>query len=321
MNLPLLSETDFEQGNSRVRGKAVRDYQMADLTWLRVGGIAEMVFQPVDEEDLIAFLESMPPEVPIYPCGLGSNILVRDGGIPGVVLRPTGKGFGNVSIEGDSRIRAGVAVPDRKLASEASNAGIGGFAFYAGIPGGVGGALRMNAGAHGTETADRLVEARMVNRSGKVVTLDCAAMKFEYRSSAAPSDCIFTSALFEGQPEDSQKIQAEMEEVKRHREQSQPIRERTGGSTFKNPEGHSAWKLIEKAGCRGLSIGGAMVSEMHCNFLINTGTATATDMEKLGETVRARVLADSGIRLEWEIKRIGLFPADTEILEFAEYCS
>jgi UDP-N-acetylmuramate dehydrogenase len=233
--------------------------------------------------------------------------LVRDGGIPGVTIRLSARGFGQTASEGEGRIRAGAALPDKRLAAFALDQRLAGFAFYHGIPGTVGGALRMNAGANGGETRQRLIEARAVDRRGRAHVLSNAAMGFTYRHSAAPEDLIFTDALFAGTPAEAAAIRAEMDAVEAHREAAQPIREKTGGSTFTNPPGGKAWQLVDAAGCRGLKVGGAMVSEMHCNFLINTGTATAHDLELLGETVRARVLAASGVRLEWEIKRIGNF--------------
>jgi len=234
-------------------------------------------------------------------------MIVRDGGIPGVVIRLGGKPFAEIKLESGDRLRAGTAVPDVKVARAAADASLDGLAFYRGIPGSIGGALRMNAGAHGGETTDVLVEARGVTRKGEIVTLSHAQMGFTYRNSAAAThDIIFTSALFQGQPGDQASIQAEMDRVTQAREAAQPIKERTGGSTFKNPEGGKAWQLIDAAGCRGLRVGGAQVSEMHCNFLINTGGATAADVEGLGEEVRRRVKDNSGFELQWEIKRLGV---------------
>jgi UDP-N-acetylmuramate dehydrogenase len=241
---------------------------------------------------------------------------VRDGGIPGFVIRLSAKGFGDVAKDSETRIKAGAAVPDKRVAAVALEAGIGGFHFYHGIPGAIGGALRMNAGANGVETRERVVEVRAVDRKGGLHVLSNVDMGYSYRHSAAPADLIFTSALFEGYPEDRAAIQAAMDEVQHHRETVQPIREKTGGSTFKNPEGTSAWKEIDKAGGRGLMIGGAQMSPMHCNFMINTGSATGFDLEYLGETVRARVLENSGIRLQWEIRRVGRFRPGHEVQEF-----
>jgi UDP-N-acetylmuramate dehydrogenase len=243
--------------------------------------------------------------VPVTVIGLGSNLIVRDGGIPGVTIRLGGKAFGSVEIDGDT-LRAGTAVPDMRLAKAAAEAGLDGLAFFRGIPGSIGGALRMNAGAHGGETTDVLIQARGIDRKGEVRSFTHAEMGFRYRHSSAPEDVIFTSALFRGRPGDREAIEAEMERVTAAREAAQPIRERTGGSTFKNPEGGKAWQLIDAAGCRGLIRGGAQVSEMHCNFLINRGGATAADIEGLGEEVRRRVREHSGFELHWEIKRIGV---------------
>ncbi|MEL7544510.1 MAG: UDP-N-acetylmuramate dehydrogenase, partial [Pseudomonadota bacterium] len=264
-----------------VRGRLTPEASLADVTWFRVGGPAEYLFTPADENDLAGFLKALPPHVPVLPIGLGSNLLVRDGGIPGVVIR-LARGFTEITIEDGHRLRAGTANPDMKVARAAANAGIAGLAFYRGIPGGLGGALRMNAGAHGTETRDRLIEARGVDRSGTVHTFTNAELAYSYRHCGAPADIIFTQALFEGEPGDPDAIRREMDEVAAYREEHQPTKERTGGSTFKNPPGHSAWKLIDAAGCRGLKIGGAQMSEKHCNFMINTGEATGEDLETLG---------------------------------------
>ncbi|MFE1602730.1 UDP-N-acetylmuramate dehydrogenase [Methylobacterium sp. ID0610] len=288
-----------------LRGRLLADHPLADLTWFRVGGPAQVLFTPADEEDLAAALRALPADIPVTVIGLGSNLIVRDGGVPGLVVRLGGRAFGSIEIEGET-IRAGTAVPDVKVARAAAEAGLDGLAFYRGIPGSIGGALRMNAGAHGGETTDVLVEARGVTRAGEIRSFSHAAMGFSYRHSSVPADVIFTGALFRGRPGDKAAILAEMDRVTAAREAAQPIRERTGGSTFKNPEGGKAWQLIDAAGCRGLRRGGAQVSEMHCNFLINTGGATAADIEGLGEEVRERVRARSGVDLHWEIKRIGL---------------
>jgi len=288
-----------------VRGRLTENAPLAPFTWFRVGGPADLLFQPADADDLALFLSRLDPEIPVTVIGVGSNLLVRDGGIPGVTIRLSAKGFGQATREAGNRIRAGAALPDKRLAAFALDEGLGGFAFLHGIPGTVGGALRMNAGANGVETRERLVEARAVGRDGRRVTLSNADMGFTYRHTAAPDDLIFTDALFEGPPTERTVIRADMDAVQRHRESVQPIREKTGGSTFTNPPGNSAWKLIDAAGCRGLRIGDAMVSVMHCNFLINTGEATAHDLETLGETIRARVLETSGVRLKWEIRRVG----------------
>jgi UDP-N-acetylmuramate dehydrogenase len=299
-----------------LRGRITPNAEMEKITWFRAGGAAEALFQPADEEDLASFLKAVPEEIPLTVVGIGSNLLVREGGIPGFVIRLSAKGFGEAEPTSATQIRAGAATPDKRVAAVALEAGIGGFHFYHGIPGGIGGALRMNAGANGVETRERVVEVRALDRKGNVHMLSKADMGYAYRHSAAPAGLIFTSALFEGYPEDKTAIKAAMDAVHHHRETVQPIREKTGGSTFKNPGGTSAWKEIDKAGCRGLMIGGAQMSPMHCNFMINTGTTTGYDLEYLGETVRARVLENSGIRLHWEIKRIGNFKAGHEVQEF-----
>ncbi len=301
---------------SRLRGRLEPGRPLADLVWFRAGGPAELLYQPADEEDLSVFLPMVPGDVPVTVIGLGSNLLVREGGIPGVVVRLTARGFGEVEEIGGNRLRVGAAVPDKRLAAAAWRAGLSGFAFYHGIPGGIGGALRMNAGAHGTETRQRVVEVRAVRRSGEVVTLTNEEMGYAYRHSSAPADLVFTRVVMEGVPEDPDAIRRDMDAVQEHRERAQPIRSRTGGSTFKNPDGHSAWKLIDAAGCRGMRIGDAQVSELHCNFLLNVGEASAHDLELLGETVRRRVLDTSGIRLDWEIKRFGVFKAGREVEPF-----
>jgi UDP-N-acetylmuramate dehydrogenase len=303
LTFPDLTE-DLRARLPELKGRLSANVALSDITWFRVGGPAQVLFTPADEADLAYFLKNIEPDLPVTVMSLGSNLLVRDGGVPGVVIR-LGRGFSNVAAEPGHRVRAGTAVPDVKVARAAAEAGIAGLAFYRGIPGSVGGALRMNAGAHGGETKDILVEARAVDRQGNMHTLSLADMGFTYRHSEVPADYILTEALFQGTPGDPAAILREMEEVAEYREQNQPIRERTGGSTFKNPPGHSAWKLVDAAGCRGLRVGGAMVSEKHCNFLINTGDATGEDIERLGETVRARVKAQSGVVLEWEIIRLG----------------
>ena len=298
-----------------IRGRLQADADMSKLTWFRVGGPADLLFQPADEDDLALFLSRLPAEVPVTVVGVGSNLLVRDGGIEGVVIRLSAKGFGAVEQVSGTRLRAGAAVLDKKLAAAALEAGIGGFAFYHGIPGGIGGALRMNAGANGTETTQRVVEVTAIDRQGRRHVLSHADMGYTYRHSSAAPDLIFTSALFEGVPQDREEIRKAMDEVQHHRETVQPVKEKTGGSTFKNPEGRSAWRLVDEAGMRGYRVGGAQMSEMHCNFMINTGEATAHDLETLGETVRRKVLENSGIRLDWEIKRIGRFADGAEAPE------
>jgi UDP-N-acetylmuramate dehydrogenase len=301
---------------SGIRGRLTPSASLAPVTWFRVGGPAELLFQPADEDDLALFLKQLPADVPVTVVGIGSNLLVRDGGVEGVVIRLSAKGFGNAVREEGARIRVGAALPDKRVAAFALEQGLAGFAFYHGIPGGIGGALRMNAGANGHETRERLIEVRAVDRQGKRHVLTNADMGFSYRHSSPPADLIFTEAVYQGEPAEKSVIEADMNAVQEHRERAQPIREKTGGSTFKNPEGTSAWKEIDAAGCRGLMIGGAQMSPMHCNFMINTGNATGYDLEHLGETVRARVLEHSGIRLQWEIKRIGVFKPGREVQEF-----
>jgi UDP-N-acetylmuramate dehydrogenase len=303
---------------SGLRGRMMPDTGMDKITWFRAGGPAQVLFQPADEEDLSEFLKAVPEEIPLLVVGIGSNLLVRDGGIPGFVVRLSAKGFGEVERVSETRLRAGTATPDKRVAAAALEAGLSGFHFYHGNPGGIGGALRMNAGANGVETRERVVEVRALDRKGELHVLSNADMGYAYRHSSASPDLIFTSALFEGIPGDREEIQKAMDEVQNHRETVQPVREKTGGSTFKNPEGTSAWKEIDKAGCRGLRVGGAQMSEMHCNFMINTGNATGHDLETLGETVRAKVYENSGIRLHWEIKRLGLFREGEEVKEFLQ---
>ena len=289
-----------------VRGKLLRDEPLAPYTWLRVGGPAEVLFLPQDAVDLAAFLKALDPAVPVTMLGVGSNTLVRDGGVEGVVIR-LGRAFAAIEAVGGARIRAGAAALDAHLATAAAAAGIGKLEFYTGVPGTVGGALVMNAGCYGLETRDVLVEAYALARSGEPVTLSNAEMGFSYRRSAAAADqaLIFTGALFEGYDDDPAAVAGRMKTITARRQASQPIREKTGGSTFKNPPGHSAWKLVDEAGWRGRPFGRAMFSPQHANFLINTGDATAAELEALGEAVRADVRGRLGIQLEWEIKRIG----------------
>jgi UDP-N-acetylmuramate dehydrogenase len=288
-----------------LRGRLLANQSLAELTWFRLGGPAQALFMPEDEADLAYFLAHLPAEIPVTVIGLGSNLIVRDGGVPGVVIR-LGRGFGEVKVEPGARVRAGTAVPDVKVSRAAQEAAIAGLAFFRGIPGAIGGALRMNGGAYGRETKDALVEARGVDRAGRVRVFSNGDMHYTYRHCGAPDDVIFTEALFQGAPGDAVQIAAEMDKITESREATQPIKSRTGGSTFKNPPGHKAWQLIDAAGCRGLRIGDAQVSEMHCNFLINLGGASAAEIEMLGETVRKRVRENSGVELEWEIKRIGV---------------
>jgi UDP-N-acetylmuramate dehydrogenase len=288
----------------KLRGRLLANQSLAELTWFRVGGPAQVLCLPEDEADLSYLLSELPGEYAVTVIGLGSNLIVRDGGVAGVVVR-LGRGFSDIVIEPDHRVRAGAAVPDVKVARAAQEAGIAGLSFLRGIPGAIGGALRMNAGAYGGETKDRLISARGVDARGAVHEYSNAEMGFSYRHCGVPEDVIFTQALFQGEAGDRDQIAAEMNKITESREATQPVKSRTGGSTFKNPPGHKAWQLIDAAGCRGLRLGGAQVSELHCNFLINLGDATAADIETLGETVRARVKAHSGVDLEWEIKRIG----------------
>jgi UDP-N-acetylmuramate dehydrogenase len=288
-----------------LRGRLLANQSLAELTWFRVGGPAQMLFTPSDAGDLAYFLAHLPLDLPVHVVGVGSNLIVRDGGMPGVVIRLSPRAFGESRLEGDI-VDAGAAALDRRVAETAASAHLGGLEFLFGIPGTIGGALRMNAGANGVEIKDVLIEAVGIGRDGARHVFSKAGMKFVYRSSGVDPAIVFTSARFRGVAAAPETIRARMNEVQNHRETAQPIHEKTGGSTFKNPPGHSAWKLIDAAGCRGLRVGGAQVSEMHCNFLINTGNATGHDIECLGETVRARVKANSGIELQWEIKRIGI---------------
>jgi UDP-N-acetylmuramate dehydrogenase len=304
MTFPDIS-ADLKSAMPDLRGRLLANESLSPLTWFRVGGPAQILFTPADEDDLAYFLSKLPDDIPVYTVGVGSNLIVRDGGVGGVVIRLSPRGFGETKAEGET-LRAGTAALDKRVAEAAAAANIGGLEFYFGIPGSIGGALRMNAGANGGETKDVLLEARGVTRAGEKITFSNADMKFVYRNSGVDTSVIFTSALYRGQITDPEKIRVRMAEVQNHRETAQPIREKTGGSTFKNPPGHSAWKLIDAAGMRGFRVGGAQVSEMHCNFLINTGDATGHDIEALGETVRARVKEHSGVELQWEIKRIGV---------------
>ncbi len=288
-----------------LRGRLLANESLTPLTWFRVGGPAQVLFTPADEDDLAYFLKYLPRELAVHVLGVGSNLIVRDGGLPGVAIRLSPRGFGEASANGDM-VRAGAAALDKRVAEVAAAADLGGLEFFFGIPGTIGGALRMNAGANGAETRDVLVEATGIGRDGARHSFANTDMRFAYRGNGVEPSIIFTSARFRAVRASADAIRARMNEVQAHRETAQPIREKTGGSTFKNPPGHSAWKLIDSAGCRGLRVGGAQVSEMHCNFLINTADATAHDIETLGETVRARVKQASGIELKWEIKRIGI---------------
>ena len=287
-----------------VRGTLEAGGSLADFIWFRCGGPADVLYRPADLDDLVDFLKNCPADVPVLPVGVGSNLLVRDGGVEGVVVRLP-KTFAQVAVEPNNRVRAGAAAMGITVASAARDAGLGGMEFLRGIPGTVGGAVRMNAGAYGRETADILVECTVVHRDGRVETLPASALGYTYRHSDLPEGAIVVEAVFKGVPADPKVVGAEMDRIASEREASQPLRSRTGGSTFKNPDGDKAWRLIDAAGCRGLTRGGAQVSEKHCNFLLNTGGATSADLEELGEEVRARVKETSGVDLHWEIQRIG----------------
>ncbi|HXB76669.1 MAG TPA: UDP-N-acetylmuramate dehydrogenase [Bradyrhizobium sp.] len=296
---------DLKAAMPKLRGRLLANESLAPLTWFRAGGPAQVLFTPADEGDLAYFLKHLPADLPLYVVGVGSNLIVRDGGMPGVVIRLSPRGFGETSVQGEI-VSAGAAALDKRVAETAAAANVSGLEFFFGIPGTIGGALRMNAGANGAETRDVLVEAAGLSRDGSKLAFTNADMNFVYRNCGVDPSVIFTSARFRGKIAAPEAIRRRMNEVQSHRETAQPIREKTGGSTFKNPPGQSAWKLIDAAGCRGLRVGGAQVSEMHCNFLINTGEASGHDIETIGETVRARVKENSGIELHWEIKRIGV---------------
>lgn len=294
-----------------VRGKLIENAPLKDITWLRVGGPAEVLFMPADEADLAFFLAGTPDDIPVHVLGAGSNTLVRDGGVPGVTIR-MGAPFGQVEALGPTRIRAGAAALDKSVAKAAARAGIGGLEFFVGVPGSIGGALRMNAGCYGTETKDVLVEAVALDRSGRRIVTGPGELGFAYRHSDAPEEWIYVEAVFEARPADSAEVTANMIDITSRREESQPIREKTSGSTFKNPDPpgtpnqRSAWKLVDAAGWRGKRVGGARFSEQHCNFLINDGTATAADLEAVVEGARADVKAQTGVELHWEVRRIGV---------------
>lgn len=292
-----------------VRGRYSENAPLSRITWFRVGGPAEVMFRPADADDLAQFLSRKPDDVPLTVIGVGSNLLVRDGGIPGVVMR-MGRGFAGIEAEG-VEVRAGAGALDINVAILAMGEGIAGLEFLRGIPGTVGGALRMNAGAYGSEFKDVTLSARALDADGVVHDIDTEGLGFGYRRCAIPEDWIFVSALLHGHPGDGDEIARRMEDIQEKRQTTQPVRTSTGGSTFANPPGQEAWRLIEDAGCRGLSRGAAVVSDMHCNFLVNTGGATASDLEGLGEEIRRRVLDASGVTLEWEIRRIGV-PAHGE---------
>lgn len=286
-----------------VRGKLDYDTPLSKYTWFKTGGNADILFTPEDEQDLTCFLKALPNDVEILPLGVGSNLLIRDGGVKGAVIR-FGKKFSKIKVE-DNFITVGSGAPDISVAKKALSAELTGFEFLRGVPGTIGGALKMNAGAYGSEIEDIFVSARVMDRQGDVHILTHQDMGFGYRHTSVPNDYIFLEATLKGSPGNFEDIQRKMNEIGDAREDSQPLRTRTGGSTFKNPKDNSAWKLVDEAGCRGLNIGGAKVSEKHCNFLINEGNATAKDIETLGEEVRRRVQEKTGVLLEWEIKRIG----------------
>jgi UDP-N-acetylmuramate dehydrogenase len=289
-----------------VRGRLLRDEPLAPLTWLRVGGPAELLFLPADEDDLADLLRALAPEIPVTVLGVGSNVIVRDRGVEGLVIRLGGRAFGEIVVQPeDGRVVAGAAALDSAVARTAAAAGIGGLEFYAGIPGTVGGALTMNAGCYGGETGDWLEVAWGVDRDGAKRVFTRADFGYGYRTSHAPEGVIWTGAVYRGRPGDRETIEAAITTISRRRETTQPIREKTGGSTFKNPPGDSAWRLVDAAGWRGKPLGGAMFSPQHANFLINTGRATAADLEALGERVREDVRTRFAVDLEWEIKRIG----------------
>ena len=288
----------------KVRGPYQPGALLKDLTWFRAGGPADVLFWPADVDDLATFLKGTAVDIPLTVVGVGSNLLVRDGGVAGVVIR-LGRGFAHVSADPTHRVRAGAAALDVGVAKGALDAGLAGLEFMRGIPGSVGGGLRMNAGAYGREFKDVLVEAIALDRSGERIKFNNSQMGFSYRHSAAPADVYFVEAVFQGAPGDRAAIETRMNEITEARSATQPIKSRTGGSTFKNPPGHKAWQLIEKAGCRGLRRGDAEVSTLHCNFLINHGNATGDQIEALGEEVRTKVKTATGVELEWEIKRIG----------------
>lgn len=288
-----------------LRGTAEANGSLADFIWFRCGGPAEWLVRPADAEDLAAFLGALDPALPVFPVGVGSNLIVRDGGVPGVTVRLP-KSLAKVTVLPGNRLRAGAAAMGISVASAARDAGIAGLEFLRGIPGTVGGAVRMNAGAYGRDVSDILLSCRVATRGGDLVELAAADLAYSYRHSELPPGSVVVEALFEGAPGDPAKIGAEMERIAAEREASQPLRSRTGGSTFKNPPGDKAWRLIDAAGCRGLTRGAAQVSEKHCNFLLNLGGATSADIEALGEEVRLAVKAHGGVELEWEIQRVGV---------------
>jgi UDP-N-acetylmuramate dehydrogenase len=288
-----------------VRGKLTPNAPLAPLVWFKSGGRAEWLFEPADEDDLTGFMRALDPETPVMALGLGSNLIVRDGGVPGVVIR-LGKPFAKIEKLDETTLRCGGGASGILVSSTARDAGIAGLEFLRGIPGTVGGFVRMNGGAYGREVSDILASARLVLRSGEVAEWPLEKLGYTYRHSEVPAGAVVVEGVFRGTPGDPQAIGAEMDAIARAREESQPLRSRTGGSTFKNPPGHKAWALVDAAGCRGLTIGGSQVSEKHCNFLLNLGSATSADIEALGEEVRRRVQAKTNIMLEWEIQRVGI---------------
>jgi len=306
-----VAETRLIDRLPKVRGRLTEGSALSAVTWFRVGGPADVLFKPADLEDLAQFLKQKPDDVPVTVIGVGSNLLVRDGGIEGVVIR-LGRGFTEIRANGTT-ISAGAAALDLNVALAARDAGIGGLEFLSGIPGTIGGALRMNAGAYGADVSEVFLHADVLNAKGELHRLGKIEMGFTYRHSGVPEDWIFVGGAFAGHPDDPKVIHARIQEIQSKRAESQPVRARTGGSTFVNPIGHKAWQLIDDAGCRGLRKGDAMVSEKHCNFLINTGDATAADIESLGEEVRRRVRDKSGVELTWEIKRVGRPAANARI--------
>lgn len=288
----------------KVRGKLTPNAPLAKLVWFKSGGAADFLFEPADLQDLQDFLAQVPEDIPIISLGLGSNMIIRDGGIEGVVVR-LGKAFASAEDQGDHRLRCGGGASGILVSSTARDSGITGLEFLRSIPGTVGGFVRMNGGAYGSEVKDILIECDVLLKSGELVTLSLAELGYTYRHSKLPDEAVVVSALFQGRAGEPEDIQAEMDRIAESREQSQPLRSKTGGSTFKNPEGQKAWQLVDAAGCRGLTMGGAQVSEKHTNFMINTGDATSADIEALGEEVRRRVREDSGVELQWEIQRVG----------------
>ena len=293
-----------QAGGKNVRGKLTPNAPLAPLVWFKSGGSAEWLFEPRDEDDLVGFLRDLDPDVPVMALGLGSNMIVRDGGVPGVVVR-LGKPFAKIDRVNETTLRCGGGASGILVSSTARDEGIAGLEFLRGIPGTVGGFVRMNGGAYGREVKDILISARLVLRSGEVVEWPLERLGYTYRHSDVPEGAVVIEATFRGMPGDREAIGAEMDAIARAREESQPLRSRTGGSTFKNPPGHKAWALVDAAGCRGLTIGDAQVSEKHCNFLLNLGSATSAEIEALGEEVRRRVEAKTHITLEWEIQRVG----------------